>query len=334
MSGPKTTRPGQTFRKRAMHLWLELRERWIRFFFKPVEPRNLGLCRVLFFGAFFLFYLPQDFSAWAYVGDSFYYPIVLFEILSLPVLPSALLVIIQGVWKVSLALSCFGLFTRVSTMSSVFLGIYLLGLGNNFGKQYQNETLVIISIGILALSRCGDAYSIDRLIRRWRHRSYLTEERPQISGEYTWPVRAIWVMFALIFFASGVSKLRHSGLEWIFSDNMAIAFITAQYHVSNVDPLTSWGLYLAQHAWLLHLVAAGTIVLEVSYPLALFSSKARWVIVPSVFFMLVGVRLLLGPTFDQYLICHLFWVPWERVSRHRLFEGFRKMSLRMLPTLR
>ena len=150
-------------------------------------------------------------------------------------------------------------------------------------------------------------------------------------------MRAIWVVFALTFFAAGVSKLRHSGLEWIFSDNMAISLIAAQYHTHNVDPLTTWGLYLAQHTWLLHLVAAGTIVFEVSYPLALFSSKARWVIVPGVFFMLVGVRLLLGPTFDQYLICHLFWVPWERFSRYRLIEGFQDvlLSLRKLPkTLR
>jgi hypothetical protein len=319
----------QTFRARAMYLWFGLRKRWTRFFFEPVEPRNLGLCRVLFFGAFFLFYLPQDFSAWGYVGDSFFDPIVLFEILRLPVLSSDLLVIVQGVWKVSLALSCLGLFTRVSTISSLTLGVYLLGLENNFGKVHENETLVVISIGILALSRCGDAYSIDRLISRWRQGSNPTQGHPRISGDYTWPVRAVWVVFALTFFAAGVSKLRHSGLEWIFSDNMAISLITAQYHNSNLDPLTSWGLYLAQHAWLLHLVAAGTIVLEVSYPLALFSSKARWVIVPSVFFMLVGVRLLLGPTFDQFLICHLFWVPWERVSRHRLIEGFQDVLLRL-----
>jgi hypothetical protein len=138
-----------------MYFWFDLRKRWMRFFFEPVEPRNLGLCRVLFFGAFFLFYLPQDFSTWGYVGSSFFDPIVLFEILRLPVLPSDLLVVVQGIWKVSLALSCIGLFTRVSTMSSLILGVYLLGLGNNFGKIYENETLVVISIGILALSRCG-----------------------------------------------------------------------------------------------------------------------------------------------------------------------------------
>ncbi len=328
----------QAVRERFMYLWFELCERWMRFFFEPAEPQNLGLCRMVFFGACFLFYLPQDWSAWAYVGDSFFNPIVLFEILYLPVLSSDLLVIVQGIWKVSLALSCLGLFTRASTMSSLIFGVYLLGLPHNFGKIHQIDTLVVICLGIMALSRCGDAYSIDRLIGRRRQGSNPTVGRLRMSGAYTWPVRAVWLMFALIFFAAGVSKLRHSGLEWIFSENMAILLIQHRYAFSNGDPfvawgppLVPWGLYIAQHAGLASLLAAGTIVLEVSYPLALFSSRARWVIVPSGFFMLVGIRVILGPAFLGYLICHVFWVPWERVSNHRLIEAFRKKSLRKSP---
>jgi hypothetical protein len=29
--------------------------------------------------------------------------------------------------------------------------------------------------------------------------------------------------------------------------------------------------------------------------------------------MQVGIRLLMGPTFNQYLICNLFWVPWDQI---------------------
>jgi hypothetical protein len=328
------TRRMQTSREGAMHLWFWLRERWIRFFFKPVGPRNLGLCRVLFFGVFFLLYLPQDFSAWAYVGVSFFDPIVLFEFLHLPVLPSDLLLVVQDVWKVSLALSCLGLLTRISTMSSLILGVYLLGLENNFGKIHESETLVVICFGILALSRCGDAYSIDRLISRWRQGSDLTVVRPRMSGDYTWPVRTVWVVFTLIFFAAGVSKLRHSGLEWIFSDNLAISLIMSGYHVSDAEPLVTWGLYIAQYVWLTRLLAAGSLVLELSCPLALFSSKARWIIVPSILLLLIGFRVFLGPTFvPQYLICSLFWVPWDRVSI-RLVERFRELSSRKSFVLR
>jgi hypothetical protein len=45
-----------------------------------------------------------------------------------------------------------------------------------------------------------------------------------------------------------------------------------------------------------------------------FSRRARWVIVPGVFSMQLGIRVLMGPTFIQFLICNLFWVPWNQVS--------------------
>lgn len=298
----------------------------MHFWFEPTDPLNLGLCRVLFFGVFFLFYLPQDFSGWGEVSDVFWTPIPLFEILHIPVLSSSLLVVVQNIWKLSLALSCLGLFTRASTVSSFILGLYLLGLPQNFGETHHYDALVVIVFGIMALSRCGDACSIDRLIRKARRGGDSPIQRPQMSGEYTWPVRAVWLMLALIFFGAGVSKLRHSGLEWIFSDNMALLLIHPYYYTTTNDPLASWGLFLAQYKWLYRPMAAATIVLEVSYPLALISRRARWVIVPGVFFLQAGIRVLMGPSFIQFLFCNLFWIPWDRVARR--FGGFGRLSLR------
>ena len=308
-----------------------LRKRWMHFWFEPVEPLNLGLCRILFFGAFFLFYLNLDVTSWTEVSDSVWMPIWIFQILHLPILSSSLLVVLQSVWKISLALSCIGLFTRVSTVSSFILGTYLIGLPMNFGKVGHAEGLVVFVLGIMALSRCGDSCSIDRLIWKARRRNDTSRQRPQVSGEYTWPVRAVWLMFALIFFAAGVSKLRHSGLEWIFSDNMANTLLRAQFEEMSVVP---WGFYLAQHQWLTQLLAAATIAIEVGYPLALFSRRARCIVVPGVFFMLIGISLLLGVTFSAFLICNLFWVRWDCVSS-RFASGFRKLMVprkRLRPT--
>jgi hypothetical protein len=234
---------------------------------------------------------------------------------------------LQSIWKISLALSCLGLFTRASTVSSFIFGVYLLGLPQNFGKTHHDDALVLIVLGIMALSRCGDAYSIDQLIRKMRGGSNPSVQPPQVSGEYTWPVRAVWWIFALVFFAAGVSKLRHSGMEWIFSDHMAITLIKANYHTSGIDPPVPWGLFLAQYSWLTWLLAAATIMFEVGYPLALFSRRARWVIVPSTFFMQVGIWVLMGPAFYTFLICNLFWVPWDRVK-----EKLVRTSRKQLPS--
>jgi len=288
------------------------RERWMLFWFEPVEPVNLGLCRMLFFGAFFLFYLPQDFSAWAEVSDAFWMPIWLFNRFHLPMLSGGMLAMLQGLWKATLALSCLGLFTRVSTASSFVLGVYLLGLPHNFAKIEHSDALVVIILGIMALSRCGDGCSVDRLIWRGRQGTVPSAKHAAMSGEYTWPVRTVWLILALIFFGAGVSKIGRSGIEWVISDNLAILLIQSNYHIANVDPLTSWGLNLAQYGWICRLLAAATIAFEVGYPLTLFSRGARWIIVPVVFSIQVGIRVLMGPSFYEFMICNLFWIKWDR----------------------
>ena len=294
-------------------------DRWTRFWFAPASPSNLGLCRMLFFGGMLLFYLPTDFSAWGDVSPVFWQPIWLFARFHLPMLPKGALTVMQMAWHVALAFSCIGLFTRTMTAVSFALGIYILGLPNNFGTEYHYDTLVVMAFAIMAISRSGDAWSLDRLRLRRAEREQPTETAA--SGEYTWPIRAIQLVMALIFFAAGIAKIRHSGLAWVVSNTMSIMLVQQQYHIANADPLTTVGLTLALHPWLCSLLAAGSMTLETIYPLALFSARARAFIVPSVFLMQVGIRVLMGPTFNQYLICNLFWVPWDRVAlaiRHRL----------------
>jgi predicted DCC family thiol-disulfide oxidoreductase YuxK len=137
----------------------------------------------------------------------------------------------------------------------------------------------------------------------------------------------------LIFFAAGFSKLRHSGLAWIFSDHLAILLVRHQYHVSDGEPLTAWGPIVASYPWAARALAAVSVLTETLYPLALFSTRARLLLVPAGIGFLVGIRLLMGPTFEAFVICNAFWVPWawlgsrlsERVSaadRHALlYDG-------------
>lgn len=280
-----------------------LGQRWMRFWFYPSSPLNLGLCRALFFGALFILYYDVNFARWAESPASTWIPVWIFELLHLPLLPAGALAAMHVALLVSLGLACLGLFTRVSTASSLVLGLYLVGLSNNFGKVSHSGALAVFVIGIMALSRCGDAFSLDRLI--WRR-----GERESDSGEYTWPVRAVWVLFALIFFGAGSSKLRHSGLEWVFSDNLAILLIHAQ--LKSDDLLLPLG-FLSEYPWLILLLAAGTIVIEVGYPLVLVSRPARLFWVPGAFFMQVGISLSMDITFKEFFICNLFWIPWDRV---------------------
>jgi len=83
--------------------------------------------------------------------------------------------------------------------------------------------------------------------------------------------------------------------------------------VSDGDPLTPQGLFIAQHPSLAQLFAVGALTIETFYIVALFSRRLRpWIGLSGA--LLVGIRTLMGPTFEPYLVCALFSVPWHRVE--------------------
>ncbi len=294
-----------------MKLVRMLAERWDRFWFTPGSATTLGVCRLLFYGGLFVWQLPHDFSPWGSYSSVFWMPMWLFDTLGLPAFSPATLAVLQLVWKASLLLSAVGLFTRPAMAVAFVVGTYLMGLPHNFGQTQHFDTLVVFASGALMLSRAGDACSLDALLdaARLRRRAALPE-----SGEYTWPIRFVWVAFAAIFFAAGVSKLRHSGLDWILSDNLASLLIRQQYHISDGEPLTAWGLVVARHAWLSRAIAGCALSIETLFPLTLVSRRARMVLAPAGLAFLAGIRVLMGPTFEQFMIAFVFWVPWAAVG--------------------
>lgn len=286
-------------------------ERWRRFWFAPSSPTTLGVCRAVFFAGILILYAPRDFRELADFPPVFWTPVTLLKVLHLPLLPREILGLVAMVWKVALAAACLGLLTRWSTAVSLVLGVYLIGALASFGQITHTHMAVVFTLGILALSRSGDAWSLDRLIRVGRSGPGVPRVEP--SGEYTWPIRMVWLVLALIFLGAGISKLRHSGLAWAFSDNLALILIVRNYDAGWTPP-TPLGLYLAEQRWLCRALALGTLVIELGYPLALLSRAARWVAVPGMFLMLGGFRLLMGPVFYPLMVCHVFWIPWEQVG--------------------
>jgi len=275
--------------------------RWNAFWFAPGDPVTLGVCRLLFFGGLFLWRLPYDFSTWGAYSSVFWMPIWLFDTLRLPAFSPDTLMWVQTVWKASLFLSAVGLFARPAMTVAFVLGVYLLGLPQNFGQTQHFDTLVVFASGALAMSRAADAVSID---------AWLRPRRADDAGEYTWPIKFVWVAMAVIFCAAGLSKLRHSGVEWFLSDNMSWLLWRQQYHISDGEPLTRWGIWVANHGSLARAMAASAVCIETCFPLVIVSRRARYVIAPAGLLFLVGIRALMGPTFEQFMLCYVFWVPW------------------------
>jgi len=302
------------------------------FCFQPSAPTNLGVSRILFYGIVLYYYgfaySRADFAAWAAFPDAFWDPIWYFRWLHLPVLSAGVLTVLTLVWKASLAFSALGLLTRASSAVSFVLGAYLLGLIQCFGKTHHFDFPALVVLGILALSRCGDALSLDRALRvRAESAGGPAPVELSPSGEYTWPIRLVWVLTALVFFGAGVSKLRRSGLPSIFSENMR--YVLLSHHYSHRPP-TSWGLYVAQIGWAPKVLGLLTILFEAGAPLALLGRTLRWIFIPGLLMMQIGIHLLTG-AFEAYWYLYVFWVPWDRLAsffRARLPEGARRHAER------
>ena len=282
--------------------------RWHRWWFEPEWPDNLGLCRLVFFGLLLAYYLPVSHVGWGSVPASFRNPIWLFERLHLPILPDYALAILVAAWKVALAMACVGMLTRLSTALAFLLGVYLIGLPYNFGKTDHMTAIVVWTMLILALSHSGDAWSVDAWMRRRQAGDVPAPPRVR-SGEYRWPVRAVWVVMATIFFAAGMAKVIQGGPAWVFSDNMAISLVQRYYDVS-APPTLDWGLRVAQHPWLAESMAAGSLLLELAAPLALFSRRLRRVLPWMLLAMQIGIGLLMNVWFTRFFFAYVFWVPW------------------------
>ena len=278
---------------------------WNRFWFAPRGPKRLGITRALVFGGLAAIYAqPGGFAAWGSVSRVFYQP----PAFPLPVAPEGWLSAFHALWILSLALSAVGLFTRVATAAAFVLGGYLIAIDGSFGRVHHNDLAVVLALGVMALSRAGDAFSIDAIRRR--------APAPP-SGEYRWPLRAIQLVLATVFFAAGMSKLRHAGLAWVTTDNLRMHILERSYVLI---PSANRGLVLARFPLLCNAVAAATLAIELLYVVALVSARARVVLIPASLLMLLGIAVFFGPRFTTFVVLSAAWVPWDRGRYRVLFS--------------
>ena len=289
--------------------------RWNRFWFEPVAPDNLGFCRLLFYGILLVYFAVVHFDGWASIPRSFYAPVWPFEKLHIPIVPDPYMGLVAALWKASLFLACVGFCTRVSTAIAFVLGAYLIGVPYNFGKTDHMTAIVVFTLGFLALARSGDAWSVDAFIRR-RFRGL---PPPGRSGEYRWPVRAVWLTMALVFFAAGMSKVIKGGPAWVFSQHMEISLVQRFYDPN--PPAVRLGLWIGQHPAAARTMAAASLLGELLFPLALFSRRARGVLPPLLLAMQLGIGVLMNVWFWPFMYCYLFWVPWDRILSGRPLQS-------------
>lgn len=235
----------------------------------------------------------------AEVPDALFEPVPILA--WLPGVPSTAVIIAVQVLGTAAALSAaFRRWPRQTFAVAWLAYLFLAGLRGSRGKILHNDLLLLWTSAAFLLAPAR----VDRRDRTPR-------------AEYGWPIRVAIAITALIYFFAAYHKLRRSGLDWVFGDNM-------QY-------VMRWGPSVGQPAWseladwvgrtpLAAKVSAAFIFgVELTFPIVVFWRRGRWLWALAAVTLHVGTWFLLGLDYWAWaLAVPILLVDWPRlVNRPR-----------------
>jgi hypothetical protein len=291
----------------------------VDFFTTPTSPRNLAIFRM----AVFVGVLSQ-----IHPTETIWFGMVPHELQMapfgvgwlLPHLPisKSLMTFAVTLLIIVCVTGLLGLFTRTSAVLALIASFYVLGVPEFYGTVEHYHHLIWF-LAILAVSRSGDALSIDAILRTSKRMNQGLTTSLQPSVVYSLPLRFACLLMGAIYFFPGAWKIWICGFDWAFSDNLKYQMYARWMDLDGWTPFFRLDL----HPWLYRSIALGTLVFELSFIFVVFFPRLRIVLA------LVGLGFHFGsglfmriPFFDLW-ICYvaLFDVSgWLATLRQKFFS--------------
>jgi hypothetical protein len=280
----------------------------------PSSAFALGVVRVIVHGTFLISVLLTSFSALGTLPVTIIRPTGAMKLLPWSFYdqlqtPSGM-VILKIAMVVSLLLSTAGLFTVISTKTSLLLVIFYQGLLRSFGHFNHDEMLAVYCLAVLAFTPCGDEFSMDSQLRKSR------KERPWLA--YAYPILLMQLLTAWTYFSSALIKLRVAGLRYFSQDNLPALAIF--HSLDNLhDTHFRLAFWLPQVRAYLPFAVGLVLIWELLFPLAVFWRRIRWWILGFGIAFHVSTLFLMNVFFPHQLAMYLIFVDWDKVkSSHGL----------------
>lgn len=148
-----------------------------------------------------------------------------------------------------------------------------------------DQIVVMLSFALI-LSKCGDAWSLDR--------KFGWSREPVDSWRNTLATRLIQLQLCVIYFFGGLGKAR----GWMWWDGSAMWFSAASYEYQSLD-LTWIGRFPTLGSIFTHI----TLFWEITYAALVWPKSTRPVVLAIAFFVHAGIALFLGMiTFGSMMI--------------------------------
>ncbi len=143
---------------------------------------------------------------------------------------------------------------------------------------------------------------------------------PGLEGALTdanasWPLELVRALVVIVYFASGVAKIRRAGLGWVNGGRTLQAYALEHWLLLDIRA----GRRLAERRGLCRLLSAGTLAWELSAPLVLFvpAFVPAWVLCALLFH--AGTLVTMRINYLKYtgIVLPVFLTPWlaERAPR-------------------
>lgn len=274
---------------------------WNRFWFTPELPQSLGLLRILC-GLMLLYtHFVWGLDLRAFLGADGWNGAELLRELQVGAaptshfsfwwwIPEAHLATAHWLCLGILLLFTLGVCTRITSVLALVITVSYAhrAMLANFGLDQINTVIVFY----LALSRCGDAYSMDRLWTRYRT-AYRELQQGRIPAKQVaaphWTnrlaTRLLQFHLCVIYFSAGTAKLQ--GESWWTGE--AVWRVAANFEHQSVD--LTW---LAHVPWLVNLLTHATVFFEISFGFLIWNRRLRPVILSFGVLLHLGIGMFLG----------------------------------------
>jgi len=208
--------------------------------------------------------------------------------------------------------ACLGVCTRFSTITTTVLSLYLLALPHFDGKVDHGSHHLVWFALLLAASPCGDALSVDAVIRAlFSADAGRRELRP--SAAYGLPLRLSWLLLGILYFFPGFWKVWSCGSYWALSDNVKYLMYDKWVEVGGWAP----PLRLDRYPVLYRGGALATLAFELGFIVLIFFPFGRRLAFGSGLLFHWSTAAFMRIRFTVLQWCYVVLIDWEGLF-HRL----------------
>ena len=276
----------------------------------PSSAFALGVVRSIVHGTFLISILLTSFSALGLLPVTILRPTGLMKLLPWSFYdqlqtPSGML-ILKTALVFSLLFSTLGFLTSISTKISFLLVLFYQGLLRSFGHFNHDEMIAVYYLAVLAFTPCGDAFSLDGVLRKTR--------RERASFAFAYPILLLQLLMAWTYFSSALIKLRVAGLKYLSPDNLPVLAIF--HSLDNLhDTAFKFAFWLPQVRGFLPFAVGLVLVWELMFPLAIFWRRWRWWLLGFGVVFHLSTLFLMNIFFPHQLAMYLVFVDWNWVRQ-------------------